>query len=124
MTTGEQFTAAVRKSFRMNTRTRDRRDGGSIKADILESIYNAVYFEGYYGPERTELSRAALGAYLSYSKHVDGYRIDGTLRYYITSMTPWQFAGFLGEMIDAGVTNVGEGEVFFSNMQRRVAVAA
>lgn len=50
----------------------------------------------------------------------EGYRIPGILAYRISQMTPWQFAGFLGEMVDAGVTNVGEGEVFFSKMAREV----
>lgn len=118
MNTGEQFTAAVRKSFRISSRTRDHRDGGSLKADMLESIRNAVTYPGYYGPERTELSRAAWGTYLSYEKHVEGYRIPGELRFRIVSMSPWQFAGLLGEMIDAGVTNCGEGEHFFANMAR------
>lgn len=123
-TTGEQFTSTIRKSFRINSRTRDYRDGGSIKADMLESIRNAVFYDGYYGPERTELSRAAFGALQSYDKHIDGYRVAGELRYYITSMSPWNFAALLGEMIDAGVTNCGEGERFFSDMARRVRQAA
>jgi hypothetical protein len=119
--TGEQFAAAVRKSFQIGPRTRDRRDGGSLKADILESIANAVTYPGYYGPERTALSRAAWPTYLSYQKHVDGYRIPGELRFMITSMSPWQFTALIGEMIDAGVTNVGEGERFFADMAQRSA---
>jgi hypothetical protein len=38
-------------------------------------------------------------------------------------MTPWAFSAFLGDMLDAGVTNVGQAEVFFADMSRQ-AVAA
>ncbi len=120
-TTGQQFAAALRTSFRINGKSRDRRDGGSIKADMLESVENAVQFEGYYGPERTELSRAAFGAVQSHRKHVEGYRIDGMVAYEISKLTPYQFAGYLGAMIDAGVTNCGQGEVYYARMRQAVA---
>jgi len=122
-TTGQQFAAVVRKSFRMNSRTLDRRDGGSIKAAIIESIAVSNEYPGYYGPERTALSSAAFGSYLAYRKHVDGYRIDGVLRYRITTMSPWNFAALIGNMIDAGVTNCGQGEDFFRNMAREQVAA-
>lgn len=44
--------------------------------------------------------------------------------YQIEMMSPWQFAGLLGSMIDAGVTNTFEGEEFFQNMRQAQAVAA
>lgn len=117
MTTGEQFAATIRRSMHIGPRTRSRRDGVDIKRDVLESIRNAIQYDGYYSEERTALSRAAIGVLHSYDKHVDGYRIDGTLRFKITTMTPWEFVGLLGEMIDAGVTNVGEGERYFAQMR-------
>jgi hypothetical protein len=76
-TTGQQLTATLRKSFQVGPRTRDYRDGLSLKDRMLESIENAITYPGYYGPERTALSQAASGALRSYQKHVDGYRIDG-----------------------------------------------
>lgn len=117
MTKGQELTATLRKSFRINTRSRIRRDGMDLRAEMLDAIRNAVYYPGYYGEEKTATYREAIGAVQSYDKHVDGYRIDGMLRFQITSMSPWQFAGFLGEMVDAGVTNVGEGERFFQKMR-------
>ena len=119
-TTGQQFTDMIRKSLRMNSRTLDRRDGGSIKTRILESIQEAVQYEGYYGTERTNLSRAAFGPWMSYQKHVDGYRIDGALRYRITSLSPWAFAAFIGDMIDAGVQTTGDGEIYFNRMAHQI----
>ncbi len=120
-TTGEALTATLRSSFRINSRSRDHRDGGSLKADMLESIENAVWYPGYYSPERTALSQAAFGAVLAYRKHVDGFRVDGMVRYQIMRMSPWQFAGLIGEMVDAGVENTGAGEVFFGRMSRSAA---
>lgn len=117
MTKGQELTATLRKSFRINSRSRVHRAGMDLRTEMLDAIRNAVYYPGYYGPEKTAVYSEARGALLSYDKHVDGYRIDGMLRYRITSMSPWQFAGFLGEMVDAGITNVGEGERFFAAMR-------
>ena len=117
MTKGQELAATLRKSFHINTRSRIRRDGMDLRTEMLDAIRNAVYYPGYYSAEKTAVYSAATGALLSYDKHVAGYRIDGQLRYRITSMSPWQFAGFLGEMVDAGVTNVGEGERFFQQMR-------
>lgn len=123
MSAGTEFAQMVRKNLQMNTRTRNNRGGHNLKRDILEAIGNAVFYPGYYNEERTVLYRAAYPAYCSYVKHVKGGRIDGMVAYHIEKMSPWQFAGFLGEMIDAGVTNAFEGEMFFNGM-REVAYAA
>lgn len=120
-TTGQELTATLRRSFHVGPRTSDYRDQhSSLKGQMLESIENAIGYPGYYGPERTALSQAASGTVRSYRKHVDGYRIDCCLRFHITSMSPYRFAAFLGEMVDAGITNVGEGETYFENMARGV----
>jgi hypothetical protein len=120
MTSGQQLAQTLRKGFGINSRSRDRRDGGSIKRDMIEAIENAVALPGYCGPAKTAIYATASAVVRSHRKHVDGYRIDGQLRYHITSMTPWEFAGLLGEMVDAGITNVGEGEVFYAAMAKRV----
>lgn len=117
-TAGQQLAAALRKGHAINSRSRDRRDGYSIKARMLEDIRLACQHDGYFTPEKTALYRTASGAVRSYDKHVDGYRIDGVLRYRITSMSPWEFAAFLGDMVDAEITNVGEGERYFARMAR------
>ena len=117
MTKGQELAATLRKSFSVGPRTRHHRDGMDLRTEMLDAIRNAVYYPGYYGPEKTAIYRTAIGSVTSYDKHVDGYRIDGMLRYRITSMSPWQFAGLLGQMVDAGVTNVGEGERFFQRMR-------
>lgn len=105
----------------MSARTRTYRDGMNMKDQILEAIANSNNFPGYYSEAKSELFRAAYPAFNAYLKHVKGYRIDGMTAYRIERMTPWQFAGFLGEMIDAGITNNFEGELFFQNMREKVA---
>jgi hypothetical protein len=117
-TTGQQLAAALRKGQAINSRSRDRRDGHSIKARMLEDIRLACQHDGYFSTEKTALYRAASATVRSYDKHVGGYRIDGMLRFRITSMSPWEFAAFLGDMVDAGITNVGEGELYFARMAR------
>lgn len=124
MSTGTDFADMVRKAKRMNGRTRDHRDGESLKAVMIEDIFNSNRYPGYFTPERSALYSAAIGVAIAYDKHVNGYRIDGVLRFHIDSMSPWRFAGFLGEMIDAGITNCGEGEIFFQQYARTVRLAA
>jgi hypothetical protein len=123
MTAGQELTAALRRYFTVGTRTRRHRTDGNgyrqdLHAEMIEGIMNAAQFPGYYCAGTQEALHAGFGAALAYDKHVYGYRIDGTLRQTITSMSPWQFAGLLGRMVDAGVTNTGEGERFFAGMAR------
>ena len=117
MTKGQELTATLRRSFGMNSRTRMVRNGLNLRSEMLEAITNASYYPGYYSEAKTAIYRAGFGAVQAYGKHVDGYRIDGTLRFQITSMSPWEFAGLLGAMVDAGVENCGTGETFFHQMR-------
>ncbi|MFJ1539245.1 hypothetical protein ACIODS_11950 [Micromonospora chalcea] len=117
-TTGQELAAELRRYFKIGTRTRRYRNGTDLHADMLEAIKTVAHYPGCYS-ERTEKPlRAAFGAFLAYNKHVDGYRIDGTLHRRITELSPYQFAAFLGRMVDAGVTNPGEGERYFADLTR------
>lgn len=121
MTAGTEFAKMVRKNFRMSAQTRTYRGGMNLKNEILEAIANANNYPGYYSETKTELFRPAFPVMLAYAKHVQGGRVNPMVAYQIEMMSPWQFAGLLGEMIDAGVTNAFEGEVFFQNMRQSVA---
>jgi hypothetical protein len=124
MTAGTEFAKMVRKNFGIGARTRTYRGGLNLKNEILEAIANSNNYPGYYSEAKTELFRPAYAALVSYSKHVGGGRVDPLVAYEIEMMSPWQFAGLIGDMIDAGVTNTGEGEEFFRNMRRAQLVAA
>lgn len=124
-TAGKTLAAELRRYFHIGPRTRryrTDRDYGrrDMHREMLEAINNAVVYPGYFSEAMTSALRPGWGAVLSYGKHVDGYRIDGTLRYRITSLNSWQFAALLGNMVDAGVTCTGDGERFFAAMAREV----
>lgn len=119
-TPGQQLTAELRRRFHVGPRTRCYRNRLDLHRDMIEAIYNATAYPGYYGEDATRILGAAWGTYLAYTKHVNGYRIDGTLRLWITSLSPYRFAALLGRMVDAGVTNTGAGETFFADLAREV----
>ncbi|MEU8968142.1 hypothetical protein AB0D11_02505 [Streptomyces monashensis] len=124
MTKGQQFAKTMRSNLGIGARTRRFRKGVDLHAEILECIRNATYYPGYYTGERAELFQAAFGAQVSYGKHIAGYRADATVIAHINSLSPWQFCALIGDMVDAGITNVGEGEAFFAEMGRRLYAQA
>jgi len=127
-TAGQELTATLRRYFSVGTRTRryrmDEYGRRDLHAAMIEAIENAAQYPGYYSERTQDALHAGFGAALSYRKHVDGYRIDGTLRFAISEMSAWQFAALLGEMVDAGVTCTGDGERFFADMNRTNRQAA
>lgn len=128
-TAGQALTATLRRYFSVGPRTRRyRKDRYGYRADLhremIEAITNAAQYPGYYVESTNEALRAGFGAALAYGKHVDGYRIDGVLRFTIAEMGPWNFAALLGQMVDAGVETTGAGERFFSEMAREMRKAA
>ncbi|GGM27587.1 hypothetical protein GCM10011608_10510 [Micromonospora sonchi] len=119
-TAGQELANTLRRYFKVGTRTRRYRNGSDLHEQMLEALQLASQYPGYYS-ERTEKPlRAGFGVWLAYTKHVGGYRINGVLRRRITEMSPYQFAAFLGRMVDAGVTNAGQGEVFFQRMTHAI----
>jgi hypothetical protein len=120
-TAGQDFAAAARRYFSVGPRTRRYRAGLDMHAEVIEAARFAATMPGYFG-ERTETAlRVAYGAALGYQKHIAGYRASVTVVATINAMTPWQFIGLLAEMVDAGVSNTGEGEEFFRSMARKAA---
>lgn len=124
MTAGAEFAKTIRKSLHIGPRTRTYRDGLNLKTEILEAIANANNYPGYYSEAKTAVYRSAYMALINYSKHVKGGRVDPMVSYEIQMMSPWQFAGLFADMIDAGVSNTGEGEDYFRRMRQSQMVAA
>ncbi len=116
-TAGQELTAALRRYFSVGPRTRRHRKSADLHRDMVEAISLAAQHPGYYSQPTQDALRAGYGAALSYGKHVQGYRIPGTLAQHINGMSPWHFAA-LGAMVDAGVTCTGDGERFFAGMAR------
>ncbi|MFF1714343.1 hypothetical protein [Streptomyces sp. NPDC058268] len=119
MTKGQQFAQDMRKNLSIGTRTRrwsSTFPDSDMHELILKSIAHAhaTYRDGRDGEARTELVRAAFWALCSYEKHIWNGRADPVLVAYFNNQTPWQLCNLLGDMVDAKITNVGEGERFFA----------
>jgi hypothetical protein len=117
-TDGQALTAELRRYFSVGTRTRKHRNGHDLHADMIEALRNATIYPGYYTTSTNAIFASAWAIACAYGKHIEGYRIDGTLHYRIATMTPYQFAALLGRMVDAGVQNNGDAERFFVEMAR------
>jgi hypothetical protein len=117
MTKGQKFAKVMRSNLGIGARTRRFRKSSDLHTEILECIRNATYYPGYYTGERAELFQAAFSAQVSYTKHIAGYRADAAVVAHINSLSPYQFCALLGRMIDAEISNVGEGEEFFSELR-------
>lgn len=125
MTKGQQFAKDMRKNLGIGTRTRRFRTGRTdLHVEILAAIEHAKYDAGWYHQEREELFCEASGAWLSYDAHIASSRAHSTVIAHINSLSPWQFCNLIGEMVDAGITNVGQGERFFAAMASRLYAQA
>lgn len=120
-TAGQELTAELRRYFRVGARTRRYRNSADLHDSMIEALHTATVYPGCYSQRTNDIFASAWGVYLSYAKHVGGYRIDGMLRYRISQMSPYQFAALLGRMLDEGIQNTGDGERFFSEMAREAA---
>lgn len=123
-TAGQQLADTLRAMFRVGPRTRRYRGRDArrldLHAEMVIAIETAVTLPGCYTAATDAALHAGWGTACSYRKHVGGYRIDGVLARHINELSPWQFAAMLGRMVDAGVTNTGEGEMFFDALTREV----
>ncbi|MFF8589907.1 hypothetical protein ACF061_00460 [Streptomyces sp. NPDC015220] len=123
-TKGQNFAREMRTHLHIGARTRRYRKGSDLHAQILESITSAAWHEGSHDAARQETFRTALGAWMSYEKHIAGYRADCKVISHIKGLTPYQFCALLGDMIDAGISNVGEGERFFAQLRTELYAQA
>jgi hypothetical protein len=121
---GQALTAALRRYFSVGARSRRYRNGQDLHTEMVEALMYAAQYPGYYCPATQDALHAGFGAALAYDKHIQGYRVSGTLIAAINAMSPWQFAGLLGEMVDAGVETTGDGERFFEQMARTAKQAS
>jgi hypothetical protein len=117
-TAGQDLTATLRRYFSVGARSRRYRKGQDLHTEMVEALMYAAQYPGYYAERTQDALHAGFGTALAYEKHVRGYRIAGTLAAKINAMSAWQFAGLLGQMVDAGVETTGDGERFFSEMAR------
>ncbi|MFJ6069083.1 hypothetical protein ACIQHU_39340 [Streptomyces tendae] len=120
-TKGQNFTREMRTHLHIGVRTRRfstkkwTEDG---HRDVMQAIADANNRPGSTTAEREAIFQTAFSALCSWEKHILNGRADAGLVAHINQMSPYQFVGLIGQMIDAGISNVGEGEQFFADMAR------
>lgn len=117
-TKGQIFAREMRSYLHIGARTRRfaKRWIADGHRDVMQAIADANNYPGGTNAEREVAFRTAFMALCCWEKHIAGYRADAVLVSHINSMTPHQFVGLIGDMIDAEVSNVAEGELFFADM--------
>ena len=119
MSAGRTAADSVRTYFGIGPRTKWYGKRYLRREHITETLMLIVSGQdGEHRPATEAGARALYAPLLSWNKHVEGYRIDGELAMNLRALSPYQFVALLGQMHDAGVTNVGEGERFFSAMRQ------
>lgn len=123
-TAGQALAAEIRYMLSIGPRTRwyrKSKPGAPVTQDhIIERVSTSVAYPGYDDERRTAIFRKAYAALSAYDKHVNGSRIDPTLRMQITTRSPWEWIAYLGEMVDSGCTNNGEFEAWFADQAREM----
>lgn len=117
MTEGQQFTATMRSYLSVGPRTRTYRNGENIKARVLEILETNSQYAGYYNEAQTAAFKPATAVAYAWRKHIEGYRIDPIVVAKLAALSPYRFIALLGDMVDAGVTNAGEGETYFNSLR-------
>ncbi|HET6285699.1 MAG TPA: hypothetical protein VFG15_02975 [Amycolatopsis sp.] len=117
MTPGQRAAQELRRLLHIGTRTRRFRStsqpGPSDRhEDILEAIENDVVYVA------NSPLHPLWGACCSYRAHIEAGRLAGLITWYVGQLSPWNLCSLLAEMSDAGVTNIGEGERWFTNTLR------
>lgn len=125
-TKGQIFAREMRAYLHIGPRTRRFAKRWTVDGhrDVLDLIAEASYNPGMRNAESEAIFQTASAALRSWEKHIGGYRASATLVAHINSMTPHQFVGLIGDMVDAEVSNVGEGELFFAEMARKLSAQA
>ena len=124
-TAGQDFTAELRTMLSIGPRTRwyrRNRFGDQLTREaVIGRVFTSLNYRGYDDERRTAIFAAAHSALCAWNKHVEGFRIDPTLRREITEQSPWNWTAYLGSMIDTGYTNSFEFELWFREQRQAAA---
>lgn len=116
-TAGQQLAATLRRLHKVGTRTRRYRGNLNVVDQMLDDINTANVYPGYFTGDTHAALTAASAIYRAWQKHVEGCRIRPELRAQIKALSPWQTANLLGRMVDAGITNNFEAELWFAQLK-------
>ncbi|WP_181785353.1 hypothetical protein [Streptomyces phytophilus] len=109
-TKGQEFVKAITTLHHIGPRTRRYRDGSDLVRAMLTDVQQAVSTPIMFSEQRATALQTAWTAVTAYYKHIDGGRISPEKCLAVKSLSPYQFAKFLGRMVDAGIGNMGEAE--------------
>lgn len=124
-TKGQNFAREMRAHLHIGVRTRrfnSKKWTEDGHRDVMQTIADANNLPS--GSDRDATFQAAFAALCSWEKHIFNGRADAGLVAHINKMSPYQFVGLIGQMIDAEISNVGEGEQFFADMARSLYAQA
>lgn len=112
-TAAAEFTTTVARYFHINSRTRRYRKGFDLHAEIAEAVQWAATAPGCYTEATERGLRSAFAPVCGYRKHILGCRARDVTVAKVQAMTPWQLTQMLADMIDKGVSNTFEAELYF-----------
>lgn len=122
MSAGQTFTKTIRKNMSIGPRTKRFRNGENMHIEIVRRVRDAACYPS--GTATDEAIRVGYTAVNAYMKHIEGYRLDPVLCSNIRNMSPWAFTAFLGELVDSGVSNMAEAEIYFGSITGDLRVMA
>lgn len=112
MTKGQQFAKALTSLHHVGPRTRRYRDHRDLVRAMLDDIQEATVAPFMFSEQRAKALQAGYTARTAYYKHIEGCRISPEKTLAVKALSPYQFARFLGRMIDAEISNMYEAEVW------------
>ena len=112
MTKGQQFVKAITTLHHVGPRTRRYRDHRDLIRVMLDDVREAVVAPCMFSEQRAKALQTGYTAVNAYYKHIEGCRISPEKTLAVKALSPYQFAKFLGRMIDAGVSNMFEAELW------------
>lgn len=116
MTTGAEFVKAITSLRHIGPRTRRYRDSRNMREVMLADVLEAVEAPFMFSDERSKTLQAGWTAVCAYWKHIDSARMGAEKSARIKDLSPYQFAKFLGRMIDAGISNMYEAELWLADV--------
>lgn len=127
-TAGQTLTATIRRVKGIGTSSRWGRTnplGGRLThADVMATLIENGQYRGIYSEATTAALAPGFAIACGWDKHVEGYRINGEVIAALRALSPWQLCAFLGRLVDAGITNVGEMETWLAQHGREYVKAA
>jgi hypothetical protein len=110
MTKGQEFAKTVTRLNGIGGRTRRYRKGADMFNMMLADVQTAIESPFAFSETSSKALASGWTAVCAYRHHIDGYRGRPELCAAVKSLSPYRFAQFLGRMIDAGISNMGEAE--------------